>query len=181
MTFFVEKRLAVGRIRFSVAPHDAATADGDVVLSTGPNGEFVRRRSDGYFLGDAPRFDGTAPTIESNNIARVPFWMALKPEGTAVSWAILALLPLGVIFVLLGLAVLVSKGAAVIVEILLGLILMAIPIFITAQRRKKIREEEARQRAEAAAAEQRHREMLGTYLTALENLRTDRSDAAIAR
>ena len=181
MTFFVEKRLAVGRIRFSVAPHDAAAADGDVVLSTGPNGEFVRRHSDGYFLGDAPRFDGTAPNIESNNIARVPFWMALKPEGTAVSWAILALLPLGVIFVLLGLAVLVSKGAAGIVEILLGLILMAIPIFITAQRRKKIREEEARQRAEAAAAEQRHREMLGTYLTALENLRTDRSDAAIAR
>ena len=64
MTFFVEKRLAVGRIRFSVAPHDAATADGDLTLSTGPNGEFVRRHSDGYFFGDTPRFDGGAPSME---------------------------------------------------------------------------------------------------------------------
>jgi hypothetical protein len=181
MTFFVEKRLAVGRIRFSVAPHDAAaTADGDVALSTGPNGEFVRRHSEGYFLGDAPRFDGTAPPLESNNIARVPFWVALKPEGTAASWAIVALLPLGLLFVLLGLAALV-KSPVGLVYILFGLVLIAIPIIRTAQRRKKIREEEARQRAEAAAAEQRNRDMLGTYLTALENLRTDRSDAAIAR
>src|SRR5439155_25976363 len=91
-----------------------------------------------------------------------------------------ALPPIGVLFVLLGLAVLVSKGAAGIVEILLGMAMIAVPIVITAQRRKKIREEEARRRAELAAAEQRNREMLGTYLTALENLRTDRSDAAIA-
>src|SRR5262245_29404451 len=138
MTFFVEKRLAVGRIRFSVSPHDAAAANGDLTLSTGPNGEFVRRHSDGYFLGDAPRFDGAAPTIESNSIARVPFWMALKPEGTAKSWAVLALLPLGLLFVLLGLAVLVSKGAAGIVEVFLGLIMMAVPIVMTAQRRRKI-------------------------------------------
>jgi hypothetical protein len=180
MTFFVEKRLAVGRIRFSVAPHDAASVDGDVVLSTGPNGEFVRRHSEGYFLGDAPRFDGSAPALESNSIARVPFWVALKPEGTAASWGVLALLPIGLLFVLLGLAVLVSKGPVGIVEILFGLILMSVPIIMTAQRRKRIREEEARQRAALAAAEQRNREMLGTYLTALENLRTDRSDAAIS-
>ena len=179
MTFFVEKRLAVGRIRFSVAPHDATTVDGDVVLSTGPNGEFVRRHSDGYFFGDAPRFDGSAPTINSNSIARVPFWVALKPDSPR-AWGLLVLLPLGVLLVLLGLAVLVTRGAAGLVEILLGLILMSVPIAVTAQRRKKIREEEARQRAEAAVAEQRNREMLGTYLTALENLRTDRSDAAIS-
>jgi hypothetical protein len=180
MTFFVEKRLAVGRIRFSISPHDAATSDSDVALSTGPNGEFVRRHSEGYFLGDAPRFDGTAPAIESNSIARVPFWVALKPEGGAGSWAVVALLPLGLLFVLLGLAALV-KSPVGLLYIVFGLILVAIPIIRTAQRRKKIREEEARQRAEAAAAEQRHREMLGTYLTALENLRTDRSDGAIAR
>ena len=180
MTFFVEKRLAVGRIRFSVATHDAAAVDGDVVLSTGPNGEFVRRHSDGYFFGDAPRFDGSAPSIEGSSIARVPFWMALKPEAKVGSWAILGLLPLGLLFILLGVAVLVSRGPAGIIEVLFGLMMMAVPIVVTAQRRKKIREEEARQRAELAAAEQRNRDMLGTYLTALENLRTDRSDAAIS-
>ena len=179
MTFFVEKRLAVGRIRFSVAPHDAATADTDVALSTGTNGEFVRRHSDGYFFGDTPRFDGTAPTMEGSSIARVPFWVALKPEPNAKSWAIVALLPLGLLFVLLGLAAIV-KSPVGLLYIVFGLGLIAVPIVRTAQRRKKIREEEARRRAELAAAEQRNREMLGTYLTALENLRTDRSDAAIA-
>src|ERR1051325_9047936 len=104
MTFFVEKGLAVGKIRFSVAPNAAPTADGAAAPGPGPNGEFVRRHSDGYFLGDAPRFDGTAPAIESSSIARVPFWVALKPEGGAASWAIVALLPLGLLFVLLGLA-----------------------------------------------------------------------------
>jgi hypothetical protein len=180
MTFFVEKRLAVGRIRFGVAPHDAALVDGDLTLSTGPNGEFVRRHSEGYFLGDTPHFDGSTPALETNSLARIPFWAALKPEGTAKSWAILALLPVGVLLVLVGLAALAAKAAIGVLYILVGLGLIAVPIVITAQRRKKIRAEEARQRAEQAAAEQRNREMLGTYLTALETLRTDRSDKAIA-
>src|SRR5688572_24574835 len=110
MTFFVEKRLAVGRIRFGVAPHDAALVDGDVAFSTGPNGEFVRRHSEGYFLGDTPHFDGTTPALETNSLARIPFWAALKPEGTAKSWAILALLPLGLLLLLLGLAALFSNA-----------------------------------------------------------------------
>jgi len=178
MTFFVEKRLAVGRIRFSVAPHDAA-ADGDLTLSTGPGGEFVRRHSEGYFFGDAPRFDGSAPAIESSSIARVPFWQAMKPDS-GKAWGLLLLLPLGLLFVLVGLAALVKPNPVGIVWIVFGLALIAVPIIATAQRRKKIRQEEERQRALAAAAEQRHRDMLGTYLTALETLRTDRSDAAIS-
>src|SRR5215212_9509293 len=158
MTFFVEKRLAVGRVRFSVVPHDAAAAvDSDPTLSTGPNGEFVRRHSEGYFFGDTPRFDGSAPGLESGSIARIPFWQALIPQGGAKGWAVLALLPLGFIITLLGLAVLIKQGAVGIVEIILGLAMMAIPIFLTAQQRKKIREEEARRRAELAAAEQRNR------------------------
>ncbi len=180
MTFFVEKRLAVGRIRFGVAPHEAAAVDGDLTLSTGPNGEFVRRHSEGYFFGDAPHFDGGTPALETNSIARVPFWQALIPQGGVAGWAILALLPFGFLITLLGLAVLIKQGAVGIVEVILGLAMMAVPIFMTAQRRKKIREEEERQRAALAAADQRNHEMLGTYLTALEALRTDRSDAAIA-
>src|SRR5206468_2020528 len=131
-------------------------------------------------FGDTPRFDGSAPALQSNSIARVPFWQALKPTGGALSWGALALLPIGILFFLLGLATLVTRGLPGLVWIILGLICVGIPIVLTAQRRKKIREEEARQRAALAAAEQRNRDMLGTYLTALETLRTDRSDAAIA-
>src|SRR5439155_7439709 len=122
----------------------------------------------------------SAPVLETNSIARVPFWQALIPQSGAVGWAILVLLPLGFVIELLGLAVLLKQGAVGIVEIILGLAMMAVPIAMTAQRRKKIREEEERQRVMLAAAEQRNREMLGTYLTALETLRTDRSDTAIA-
>lgn len=179
MTFFIEKRLAVGRIRFSVSPRDAAAVDGDLSLSTGPGGEFVRRHSEGYFFGDTPRFDGTAAPIESSSIARVPFWQAMKPDS-GKAWGLLLLLPLGLLLVLVGLAGMVKSPAIGVVWIVFGLALAAVPVIATAQRRKKIRAEEERRRAEMAAAEQRNRDMLGTYLTALETLRNDRSDKAIA-
>ena len=44
MTFFVEKTLALGPIRFGVSPRQAADKiDQDDSLSTGASGEFVRQ------------------------------------------------------------------------------------------------------------------------------------------
>ena len=53
MTYYVEKQLAFGPIRFGVSTRQPLEAIGDdPTLSTGPNGEFVRRRADGFFFGD---------------------------------------------------------------------------------------------------------------------------------
>lgn len=179
MTFFVDKKLALGRIRFGLSTRQPREVDADPTFSTGPDGQFVRRRSEGYFFADETRFD--QPSLGSGpNIASIPFWEALKPSGGAASWGILALLPVGALITLLGIATLAKNGAPGLIPIILGLGLLSVPIITTAQKRKKIRDLEAKDR-EAREAEDRHnREILGSYMTALEALRNDRSDAALA-
>src|SRR5207249_3648477 len=110
MTFYVEKKLALGAISFGVSRNrSAGPAEADVDLSTGAEGEFIRRRSEGFFFGGQDRFAGPSlPTTPS--IRSTPFWTSLKPDGTRRGYGFLALLAFGALFVLLGLAVVASKG-----------------------------------------------------------------------
>jgi hypothetical protein len=181
MTFYVDKRLALGPIRFGVSTRqDEQSIDGDVALSTGPTGEFVHRRQEGSFFGGHDRFD--KPTLpQTRTIANIPFWESLKPDGTPRSWGFLALMLVGAIFVLLGFAVVARKGPQGWVEIFLGLVMIAVPIGMTTQRRKQIREQEERERVEREALEKRNRETLAAYTAALEHVRAQRDDAALAQ
>src|SRR5207245_11495930 len=144
MTFFVEKKLALGPIRFGVLPRKPVEKiEVYESLSTGPSGEFLTRRSDGFFFEERARFDQPVlPTAKS--ISAMPFWSSLKPDGTPRSWGFLALLFFGAILVLLGLAVVARKGPQGWVEVILGAAMIATPIALTAQRRKQIREKEER-------------------------------------
>jgi hypothetical protein len=179
MTFFVDKKLALGRIRFGLSTRQPKEIDSDPTFSTGPNGEFVRRRSEGYFFADEARFD--QPSLgDGQNIAAMPFWAALKPDSSPLSYATLALLPIGLVITVFGLVVLIKNGLPGIVLIILGLALLSVPIVITAQKRARIREQEDRERAAREAEDKRNREVLGSYMTALEALRSDRSDTALA-
>ena len=177
MTFYVQKSLAMGPIRFGVSPRDAAEAiDADTSLSTGAAGEFVRKRARGFYFADetpvgAPKIP-TAPTISSTS-----FWKSLRGEGMR-GIGFLALMIVGAIMVLLGIAVVMRKGAAGWVEIILGLIMIAVPIVLTAQQRKAVREREEKERAEREAREARHRELLANYVGALDRMRTAPDDAA---
>jgi hypothetical protein len=181
MSFYVEKKLALGAISFGVSPNrGAAGPDDDPSLSTGPAGEFIRRRSEGFFFGGQDRFAGpsvpTPPTIGSK-----PFWESLKGDNPARTYGFYALLILGVIFVLLGFSVILRKGPQGWVEIILGLAMIATPIALTAQQRKKIHEQEERERAEREAVDKRNREMLTAYTTALDRARDERSAEAFAK
>ncbi|HJT17117.1 MAG TPA: hypothetical protein VJ853_07010 [Thermoanaerobaculia bacterium] len=180
MTFYVEKQLALGPISFGVSPaRPAGAPDDDPSLSTGPAGEFLRRRSEGFFFGGQDRFAGptlpAAPTISSK-----PFWESLKGGSPARTYGFYALMLLGVLLVLLGFSVVATKGPQGWVEVILGLILIAIPIALTAQQRRKIREEEERQRAEREAIEKRNREMLAAYTAALGRAQNERTPEAFA-
>ncbi len=174
MTFFVEKRLALGAVRFGVTPRREATAvDRDPQLSTGAGGEFVRHRGEGFFFGGRDRVD--APSLPSPaSIRSTPFWTSLKQHG-----GLLALGVAGLIFVLLGVAVLARKGPAGWVEVILGLAMIAVPIVKTVQERKAILAREEREREEREATEKRNREMLAAYTAALDRLQRDRSDESI--
>src|SRR5206468_8074346 len=84
---------------------------------------------------------------------------------------LLALVPAGAILLLLGLAVLFNKGAQGLVEVIFGIAMIAVPIVLTAQQRRTMREHEERERATHEAREKRDRELLGSYLAALEKMR----------
>ena len=109
MTFFIEKSLATGPIRFGVGPRRELSAiESEAGLSTGPAGEFLRRRG-GFFSADS-RSAGAPILPTAPSITRVPFWESLKPDGTRRGWIFVALFALGLLFVLLGFAVVARKG-----------------------------------------------------------------------
>jgi heme exporter protein D len=174
MTFFVEKRLALGAIRFGVSPRrEAKSIDTDPQLSTGAEGEFIRRRGEGFFFGGNDR--SAVPSLPATpSIRSTAFWTSLKQHAGLLAHGVL-----GEIFVLLGVAVLAKKGPAGWVEVILGLGMIAVPIVKTAQERKAILEQEERERAEREATEKRNREMLAAYTAALDRLNADRSDESI--
>ena len=181
MTFYVEKKLALGPISFGVSPNRRAIApDDDASLSTGASGEFIRRRSEGFFFGGQDRFTGpAAPTLPT--IASKPFWESFKSGEPARRYGFFALLIVGALFILLGFAVVARKGSQGWVEVILGAAMVATPILMTAQQRRKIREEEERARAEREATDKRNREMLAAYTAALERARNERSTDAFAQ
>ncbi|HEY3054371.1 MAG TPA: hypothetical protein VGK31_00420 [Thermoanaerobaculia bacterium] len=174
MTFYVQKSLAHGPIRFGVSPRQTPEEiDDDPALSTGRSGEFLRR-STGFYFADARAIN--APTLpESPTIARTPFLTSLRGEGRR-SLAYLASMAVGAIFVLLGFAVLIRKGRAGWIEVILGAIMIGVPIYLTAQKRRQIRMREEKERAEREERERRHREMLAAYVSALQRLREDPSE-----
>ena len=177
MTFYVEKKLALGPISFGVTPGQK-NADDDPALSTGGTGEFIRRGNERFFFGGHDPFkEPTLPRTKS--ISSTPFLSSLKPDGTPRSYGLLASMAGGILFVLLGIAVVARKGPQGWVEVILGLIMIAVPIVLTAQKRKKIREQEERERAEREALEKRNRETLAAYTAALDRVLKSRDDASL--
>jgi hypothetical protein len=181
VTFYVQKNLAHGPIRFGVSPRlTAEEIDADAGLSTGKSGEFLRRRTEGYFIADTKAVGAPAIPI-TPSITKMPFWHSMKPDGTARAWGFLALMAVGVIFVLLGIGVLVRKHSpAGWVEVVLGSAMIATPIILTAQKRRQIREQEEKERAEREERERRHRAMLEAYTSAVQHLRENPSEENLA-
>ena len=181
MTFYVEKKLALGAMSFGVSPNrDSGAPDNDASLSTGANGEFIRHRTEGFYFGGHDRFEGpSAPTLPT--ISSKPFWESFRSGTPQRTYGFFALLIFGALLVLLGFAVIARKGAQGWVEVILGAAMIAVPIVLTAQQRKKIRDEEERARAEREATDRRNREMLAAYTSALERARSERSNEAFAQ
>ncbi len=180
MTFYVEKSLAHGPIRFGVSPRlNREDVDRDASLSTGRAGEFLRRRTHGFFFADNRPIDAPALPV-TRTISSVPFLSSLRPRD-ARGWGFLGLMLLGVIFVFLGFAVIIVKlqwqGW---IEVVLGLAMIAAPIMLTAKERRDIRIKEEQERAEREERERRHREMLASYVAALERLRREPNAEALA-
>ena len=176
MTFYVGKSLANGPIRFGVSPRSEIDAiDDDPSLSTGAGGEFLKKRTTGFYYGDAPQLgEPTLPPAPS--ISATPFWASLKPDGTPRGYAFLGMMGFGTFLVLWGLLVVGRLGPQGWVVVALGLGLIITPIFLTAHRRQQMREQEERERAAREEKLKRERQMLLSYIGSLEKLRHDPSE-----
>ncbi len=175
MTFYVEKSLAHGRVRFGVSPRLALDEiDPDLELSTGKTGEFLRRRTRGYFFADNREIG--APTIHPPSaLTRTSFWESLSGEGTR-SIVYYAMMAVGALLILLGLANVAKHHPQGWIPLILGLALIGVPIVLTANRRRAIRVEEERVRAEREERERRERERLDAYASALQKVRENPTD-----
>jgi len=178
VAFYIRKTLALGPIRFGVAPRKPLESiDSDAALSTGAKGEFLRRQTRAFFFADNRSTPGATLPV-TRGISGTPFWKSVF-DGTTRGWIFLASTILGVILLLLGVAVIARKGPQGWVEVILGLAAIVTPLVMTAQTRRKIREQEERDRAAREEEERRNREMLAAYTTALDNLRASPNDVAL--
>jgi hypothetical protein len=154
--------------------HSLDEIDRDPSLSTGPSGEFLRRRTRGFFYSDKPEIG--APTVRTPlTIDRTPFWDSLAGEGPR-SIVYYTLMAVGALILLLGLANLAKGQAIGWLPFLLGLVIALVPIVLTANKRRQIRTQEEKARAEREERERRERERLDSYGRALQTVRENPTD-----
>lgn len=179
MTLFVQKTLASGPIRFGVTPRAQVEAiDSDPSLSTGPNGEFVRRSGQGFFYAANVKPIGAPELPRAASISSTPFWTSVV-DGTPRGWGLLAMIVFGGLLLLLGISVIMSKGPQGWVEVILGIALIATPIVLTAQRRQQILQQEERERKAREEKERANRAMLTAWSEALDRAASNPTDVGI--
>ena len=176
MAFYVRKSLAHGRIRFGVAPRKRLEEiDSDPALSTGVAGEFIRRKTSGFYFAENRLQAGGPQFPTAQTATSTPFWQSVF-DGTTRGWIYLAMCIFGALLLLLGFANVAKDNPAGWALVILGLILAIIPFALTANVRRKLREEEEREKAKRQEEEERNRAILASYIEALENLRKDPND-----
>ncbi len=178
MSFTVQKSLGNSLFRYAVSRRrELSSIDETPELSTSPTGEFTRHRPEIFYSADLRAIRTPAlPPLRS--IASTPFWSSFV-DGTSRGWAMVASMALGAILVLFGFAVLATKGKQGWVEVIFGLILTGVPVFLASQKRRGIRIHEEKNRKEREEREARNAELLAAFAGSLEKLREDPSDAAL--
>jgi hypothetical protein len=166
-------RFAVGRRR------ELRSIDHNVELSTGPAGEFIRHRPEIFYSADL-RAIRNPEMPKPRTIASTPFWASLI-DGTRRGWGMLGAMGAGLLFALFGLAVVSAGSPAGWLFVIIGLALIGVPLLITLQKRRGIHQAEERARRDREERDNRNRELLAAYTTALERLREDPNDATLAQ
>jgi hypothetical protein len=180
LSVYIRKSLALGPIRFGVTTRHGGTlppADLERGFSTGPNGEYRRLGKGSMFFADSRGLGKgifAPPKPEDRSLLE-----ALRPED-AKGWGRIALMVLGLFLVLIGLLVTIRLGKQGLIEIVLGLGIIATPVVTTWKKLQVLRAAAAKERAEIEAIEARNRAMVGELATAIALLETSHDDATLA-
>jgi hypothetical protein len=177
MSFTVQKSLGNSFFRFAVGRRrEFRTIDHEPELSTGPAGEFVRHRPEIFYQADLRVIHKPEIKPIRSSTTSAPFWSSVF-DGTGRGYAFIAVMVFGGLLLLLGLANVANGNRAGWVLTIFGLILASIPILITGQKRRSLRQVEERKQREREDRDKRNAELLTAYTDALERLREDPSDA----
>jgi hypothetical protein len=178
MSFTVQKSLGNSFFRFAVGRRrELRSIDADKDLSTGPSGEFIRHRPEIFYAADVRQIH--KPEVpQLRLVSGTPFWSMLI-DGTSRGWAMLGAMIFGALFALLGIANVANGNRAGWVLVFIGLAIAAVPLVITAQKRRSIRQLEERKRREREERDKRNAELLSVYLGALDELRENPNDASL--
>lgn len=180
MSFTVQKSLGNSMFRFAVGRRrELRSIDHNVELSTGPAGEFIRHRPEIFYSADL-RPIRSPEMPKPRTIASTPFRASLI-DGTRRGWMMLGVMGVGLLIALFGLAVVSAGSPAGWLLVVIGLALIGVPLFITLQKRRGIHQAEERARRDREERDNRNRELLAAYTTALERLREDPTDATLAQ
>ncbi|HYO74931.1 MAG TPA: hypothetical protein VE010_00595 [Thermoanaerobaculia bacterium] len=179
MSFTVQKSLGNSFFRFAVGRRrELRSIDPDTDLSTGSSGEFIRHRPEIFYAADVRQIH--IPEVPQLRLmSGTPFWSTLM-DGTSRGWLMLAMMIFGALFALLGVANVANGNRAGWVLVFIGLVIAAVPIALTGQKRRSVRQLEERKRKEREERDKRNAELLSVYTNALERLRDDPSDASLA-
>ena len=179
LSFYVRKALATGPIRFAVnARNNGTTAaeDHDRGFSTDARGSYRRLGKEVLFFADQHGLGGPRRKKEKRALT---LWRYLRPDG-ARGWGRIALIGLGLLLILLGIAVCFTKGAQGLIEIVVGLGVAATPLVTTWRKIQELRRIEEAQRAEREALEARNLKLVGEFAETLRRLKDGYDDDVLA-
>jgi hypothetical protein len=179
MSFNVQKSLGNAYFRFAVGRRrEFRSIDPDNDMSTGASGEFIRHRPEIFYAADVRQIH--KPEVpQLRLVSGTPFWSTLV-DGTGRGWAMLGIMIFGALFALLGLANVANGNKAGWVLVVLGLAIAAVPIVITGQKRRSVRQLEERKRKEREDRDKRNAELLNVYTGSLEKLRDNPDEATLS-
>ncbi|MDP9193759.1 MAG: hypothetical protein M3P06_18860 [Acidobacteriota bacterium] len=179
MSFRIQKSLGNSSFQFSVSRRrDFPSIDHDAELSTGPSGEFIRHRPEIFYSADLRAIH--IPEVPApRSVASTPYWGSLI-DGTPRGWGMLAMMVIGALLALLGMATVANKGSQGWIVVFLGLALIAVPIVLNSAKRRGIRLQEEKIRKQRQERDERDRQLLAAYTTSLEKLRDDPSAETLA-
>ena len=179
MSFRIQKLLGNSLFQFSVGRRrEFRSIDNDRELSTGSAGEFIRHRPEIFYTADVQSI--RSPEVpKSRTITGTAFWSSLA-DGTSRGWLMLGVIGFGMLLVLWGLALLAQDGPGGVL-VVLGLIIATVPIGITAIKRRSVKLHEDKLRREREQRDAHNAELLAAYTGALESLRENPTEEALAR
>lgn len=170
VAFHITKDLGPGTIRFKVASRRTTEdlSNEPLTLSTGPAGEYAGKRGGLYYAESRKSSDPILEAAREHNITGSLF--------EALTGKHLIMIGVGGLLLLIGIMAVINKGAPGVIWVIIGLAVMIAPVAAIMKRRRDIRMQIERDQANRTAEEQRRRDTIANFLAKLERFENEMTE-----